>query len=67
MEISVPYVQTKKGYVSNIVGYPTQRKPDEYMVLTNWHTEQALIDFAGDNWNKAVIPGGMEKFVIECW
>ena len=67
LEISVPYVQHSKGYRSHSVGYPTKWKPDEYMLLTNWENEQALEEFAGTYWNKAVIPVGMEKFVAECW
>jgi heme-degrading monooxygenase HmoA len=67
LEVSVPYVETKEGYISHIVGHPTKWKPDEYMLLTNWVDERALVDFAGKNWNKAVIPQGMEKYVAECW
>jgi heme oxygenase (mycobilin-producing) len=67
MEISVPHVQTQRGYLSHVVGYPTKWKPDEYLLLTNWRDEKTLIDFAGEDWNKPVIPSGMEKFVAECW
>ena len=67
LEISVPYVETKTGYISHIVGYPAKWTPDEYMLLTQWKDENALLAFAGENWNQSVIPEGMEKYVEECW
>ncbi len=67
LEISVPYVETKRGYVSHVVGYPTKWKPDDYMLLTNWTSEAALVEFAGPDWKKAVIPDGMDKYVAACW
>jgi heme-degrading monooxygenase HmoA len=67
LEVSVPYVATKKGYISHVVGYPTKWKPDDYMLQTNWASEEAIIDFAGQDWKHAVIPDGMEKYVAECW
>jgi heme-degrading monooxygenase HmoA len=67
LAVSVPYVESKNGYISHMVGYPTKWNPDEYMLLTNWTDEGALIGFAGLDWQKAVIPDGMGKYVAECW
>ena len=36
-------------------------------VLSTWQSESDIVVFAGENWNKAVIPHGMEKYVSECW
>jgi heme-degrading monooxygenase HmoA len=66
-EISIPYVQSQKGLISFVVGNPTQWTPDNYLLITNWSSEEDLMTFAGKNWNKAVIPEGMEKFVVQCW
>ena len=66
-EVSVPYVESKDGYIAHEVGYPTKWRPDEYMLLSKWRNEEALIALAGDTWSQAVIPHGMEKFVAECW
>jgi hypothetical protein len=36
-------------------------------MVSRWENEAALKTFAGEQWNHAVIPPGMEKFVVECW
>lgn len=36
-------------------------------MVTHWENAEALQAFAGRDWNKAVIPSGMEAFVDECW
>ena len=66
-EISVPYVQAQKGLISFVVGKPTQWTPEDYLLITHWSSEEDLVTFAGKNWDQAVIPEGMEKFVVECW
>lgn len=66
-EISIPYVQTQKGLISFVVGKPTQWTPDDYLLITNWSSEEDLVTFAGKKWNQAVIPEGMEKFIVQCW
>jgi len=67
LSVSVPYVQTAPGLVSVSVGRPTRWVPDEYVMISVWRSEDAVAAFAGDNWNTAVIPGGMGKYVSECW
>ena len=67
LSVSVPYVQAAPGLVSVSVGRPTKWVPDEYVMISVWAGEEALEAFAGENWNKAVIPSGMEKYVSECW
>lgn len=67
LSVSVPYVQTAQGIVSVALGRPTKWAPDEYVMISVWANEDALRSFAGENWNLAVIPGGMEKYVSECW
>lgn len=67
LSVSVPYVQSQKGLVSVVVGRPTQWSPDEYVMVSVWESEGDLAAFAGPNWNQAVIPAGMEKYVVECW
>jgi hypothetical protein len=36
-------------------------------MITQWENEAALKAFAGEQWNHAVIPPGMKKFVVDCW
>ena len=49
------------------IGRPTRWAPEEYVMLSVWENEQSVKDFAGEQWNQAVIPDGMEKFVADCW
>jgi heme-degrading monooxygenase HmoA len=67
LSVSVPYVQAAKGLVSVSLGRPTQWAPDEYVMISTWESANSLCDFAGEHWNKAVIPAGMERYVTECW
>ena len=66
-EISVRAVKNCPGHISVSTGKPTKWTPDEYVMISEWEDESALIDFAGKSWNKAVIPSGMEKYLVECW
>ncbi len=67
LSVSVPYVERAKGIVSVRVGRPTRFEPEQYFMLSVWRDENALRDFAGEEWSKAVIPSGMERFVKESW
>lgn len=66
-KIAVEYVKKQPGLVSYTLGFPTKWKPDDYMLLTVWETEADLIRFAGANWQVAVYPDGMEKYVLNSW
>jgi heme oxygenase (mycobilin-producing) len=67
LSVSVPYVLAAQGIISVSVGRPTRWVPDEYVMISDWANEDALRSFAGESWNLAVIPPGMEKYVSECW
>lgn len=66
-EVSVKAVETSAGNVSVSIGKPTADSPDEYVMISQWRDWAALIDFAGTSWNEAVIPPGMEKYLVQCW
>ena len=59
--ISVEAVASKPGFVSCHIGSPTKWNPNEYAMITVWENEASLAAFAGEEWQKAVIPPGMEK------
>ncbi len=65
--VSIQAVNKTAGYISSSILKPTKWTPDEYSMISCWENEDALIAFAGKNWNRAIIPSGMERFVIECW
>ena len=64
---SIQAVQNQAGFISVNIGKPTQWAPDEYVMISQWENEAALIAFVGDSWNQAHIPKGMEKYAEECW
>ena len=66
-EISVKAVENSTGNVSVSIGKPIDSSPDEYVMISKWESLSALMKFAGNSWDKAVIPSGMGKFVVECW
>jgi len=65
-EISVPVVNNYKGLISLEIGRPTKWNPEEFVMISQWENEMNLIEFAGENWNQAHIPNGMEKYIREC-
>ena len=65
--ISVDAVRKATGIRSVAIHRPTAWAPDEYAMISVWDDVPSLQSFAGERWNAAVIPPGMEKFVAECW
>ena len=65
--VSVRAVDEAPGFLAVSILKPTKWAPDEYAMITQWENEAALKAFAGEQWNHAVIPPGMEKFVVDCW
>ncbi|UOY06795.1 antibiotic biosynthesis monooxygenase [Muricauda sp. SCSIO 64092] len=65
-EVSVPLVKRFKGLISLEIAGPTIWNPDEFVMISKWNTERDLIEFAGENWNQAHIPKGMEKYIEKC-
>lgn len=66
LSVSVLLVRSHAGLVSVHVGRPTEWTPEEYVMITIWNNKRNLVDIAGDHWNPAVIPAGMEKYSWAC-
>ena len=64
--ISVSAINGKEGFLSLEIGRPTKWNPNDYVMISNWKDEEALITFVGEDWNKAVIPKQMEQYVVSC-
>jgi len=64
--ISVPIVKNYQGLISLEIGKPTKWNPTEFVMISRWEKEINLIDFAGEKWNKAHIPKGMEDYITAC-
>lgn len=66
-EVSIPLLQSFDGVISVTVGGPCKWSPNEYLLISTWVDEAAIIEFAGDQWNEAIIPQAMEPYVSQCW
>lgn len=64
--VSVEAVESHAGFLEVTVGKPSHWSPNEYVMISRWETEEALEAFAGEKWNQAFIPEGMEKYVQNC-
>ncbi len=66
-EVSIPLVKSQKGFESLSTGKPLTDKSLEYVMISYWKDLESLQNFVGENWEAALIPDGMEKFVDDCW
>ncbi len=64
--ISVNAVRDAEGALAVEIFKPGRWEPDEYLMISRWQDEKALRRFAGEDWNRAFIPDGMERFVKDC-
>ncbi len=65
--VSVAVASEAKGFEEVSIFKPTEWSPDEYAMISHWADEAALKAFAGENWNKPLIPDQMAKYIAECW
>ncbi|WP_324262640.1 antibiotic biosynthesis monooxygenase family protein [Altererythrobacter sp. H2] len=64
--VSIAAVADKEGAGDVQILRPSRWASDEYAMISQWEDEASLAAFAGENWNTAVIPPGMDKYVIAC-
>lgn len=64
--VSLGAVEGAAGLQSVNIYRPTQWNPDDYAMISVWESEDDVQRFAGENWNKAFIPAGMDKYIEEC-
>jgi heme-degrading monooxygenase HmoA len=65
--ISVHVAQSAEGNTGVDILRPTQWEPEEYAMISQWRDTESLRQFAGESWNEAVIPAGMDKYIRSCW
>ena len=54
--LSIPMVKSPKGMLAYYVGGPVGPAVPEFTVTTLWQDLDSVKAFAGDNWNRAVVP-----------
>jgi heme-degrading monooxygenase HmoA len=55
LDDAVPILRGHEGLVSVQVGLPTAETPRQFLMITTWSSMEALVGFAGPNWQSAVI------------
>jgi quinol monooxygenase YgiN len=60
--LSVDAVRRAPGNLSCEIGMPTRWAPNTYSMISRWQDVDALVAFAGPEWNTPVIPAGVEAF-----
>ena len=60
--ISIETVKNHEGLISCNIGGPTKWNPDDYTMVTFWEDESSIDEFAGGNWNQAIIPAEMQRY-----
>jgi heme-degrading monooxygenase HmoA len=64
--LSVDAVTLAPGNLSCEIGMPSRWSPNTYAMISSWRDQEALIAFAGPQWNRPVIPAGMEPYGTAC-
>ena len=54
--LSIPMVKAAKGMLGYYVGAPVDPGISEFTVTTLWQDLDSVKAFAGDDWNRSVIP-----------
>lgn len=54
--LSVPMVKAAEGMLGYYVGEPVDSSEPEFTVTTMWRDLDSVKAFAGENWNRSVIP-----------
>ena len=54
--LSIPMVKAAKGMLGYYFGEPLDPAVPEFTVTTVWEDLDSLKAFAGENWNRAIIP-----------
>ena len=63
--LSVPMVKSAKGMVGYYVGGPVDPAVPEFTVTTLWQDLESVKAFAGENWNRSVIPPDEVPLIAE--
>ena len=64
--ISYEALAKAPGCLKVTIGKEVSESGQTYVMISEWESQQALIDFAGANWREPHIPAGMEKYAADC-
>ena len=55
LETALPFVQSQPGLISATPGLPLASSPNEFSIVMKWKDLASVKQFAGENWQQAVI------------
>ncbi|AFY37956.1 hypothetical protein Lepto7376_1620 [[Leptolyngbya] sp. PCC 7376] len=64
--MSVKLVLSQKGCVSCQVTKPLHKTSNTYAMISLWENKESLQAFAGEDFEKAAIPAGMNRYISSC-
>lgn len=67
LNTAIPLVRSQKGVLETSIGRPTAQAPNEYVFVSTWQDLDALKQFAGEEWDKAVIQPELVPLLQECF
>lgn len=62
---ALPLVCSQEGMRRATIGLPYESKPNEFLMISEWESLEALKKFAGDDWNAAVIDPRESHLLVE--
>jgi len=62
--ISLGLVNSEEGLLFAEIGKSTTKNDTAYIMISAWETLDALKAFTGPQWEEAVIPETMQKYVV---
>lgn len=55
VDVALPLVRSFPGLVSARIGLPLEDTPNSFLMISTWSSIEGLKEFAGENWDEAVI------------
>lgn len=62
-DVAKNFVGESEGLLSVEIGKPITSSCTDYIMITRWKDLDAVKGFAGEDWQVAVIPGPMKKYM----
>ena len=62
---ALPLVISQEGMQRATIGLPSESKPNEFLMISEWESLESLKKFTGENWNTAVIDSRESHLLAE--
>ena len=62
---ALPLISSQEGLRQVTIGLPSDDKPNEFLMISEWDNLESLKKFAGEDWNNAVIDQREAHLLVE--